>query len=153
MTDNPSFLPYTDSSSEGNISSIGTRGMPREFLQLIVLRMPALGFGHRILGRVLYHLGVNGLRQVNAEVVSQLKQINRDIGQLIRELILVLRRVPVNFLRGFPLEMFQHLGGLQHQRQRDVLVIMKLLPLAFVAEGFDFLGNVFDSAHKEICIK
>lgn len=73
-------------------------------------------------------------RKIHIQIVRQQQQRVQHIRQLIGDVLLAPGDGPGQLLALFPLHNFQKLGGLDHERNRQLLGRMKLRPVALFPE-------------------
>ena len=86
-------------------------------------------------------LSIHGLEEIDVQVVCQLGEIDRDIGDLFLDLGSVALDARIDLVRSFPEKVLEQFSGLEGNRDRHVLGIVELCPVALVAESSNSLGN------------
>ena len=94
------------------------------------------GLDGRVLARVFHQLAAHRALQVHRGVVGHLQQVQQHVGHFVGDALLrhmvVMRRL--RLLGRHPLEDLGQLGGLDHQRHRQVLGRVKGLPVTLGSE-------------------
>lgn len=116
----------------------GSRVGPR-LVQLGVLLGLAFGLVYGVLAGVLFEFFVGGVDEVDAEMVGEVQQVDRDIAHFLFDRGPFLGREVAALLFGQPLEALEQLAHLAGQRHGEVLRAVVLLPVALLIEAPDLL--------------
>lgn len=87
------------------------------------------------------------LDQINAKIVREFYQVNRDIGDFMGYPGFFLGCHDETLLRGFPLKMFQQLVCFDGNVAGEVLWVVELHPVSGVAKFADETADFFEFGH------
>lgn len=113
------------------------RGREGDWLvQFRVFPGRAAGLVHGVLPGVGRSLGPDGLVNVHAEAVGQQKAADQDIGEFVDDLLSLGggHEVGRHLVLRLPEEVFLEFAGFDGDRRGEILGVVKLLPVAVVAE-------------------
>ena len=112
--------------------------MKKDFSILIVLQVATPGLGHGILLRVLGHFSLQSLRQVYPVHLGETEDEVECIAQLINDILPAIGEHHLSNLSiRLETEQLQQFGGFGDHSDGQVLIVVKLLPPAFVTEILD----------------
>lgn len=103
-------------------------------LKLVVFRRLAAGLRNGILLRIEQQFFARRLREIDIQLVAQPQQEQQHVGAFQSNFRACFRWQVGRLLERQPLEMLKHFTGFARQRHRQVLGIVKLVPVAFRRE-------------------